>query len=121
MTVGPIVAGLGIAWLSTIGPGAQYVTNVLPGVCLFALGLAAVVAPLTTTVMSSVDEAHSGIASAVNNAVTRAAGLIVVALLGLFGTANVYSFGMILCAAMVMAAGVISWLVIQNPPKPATD
>ena len=57
----------------------DYVTTILPGVLVFALGLAATVAPLTATVLGSVEPGHSGLASGVNNAVARVAGLLAIA------------------------------------------
>ena len=64
-----------------IGPDARYLTDVLPGVTIFALGLSLLVAPLTATVLAAVDARHAGVASGVNNAVARAASLIAVAAL----------------------------------------
>jgi EmrB/QacA subfamily drug resistance transporter len=82
MTFGPIVAGLGMLLLLRIEADAQYVSQVLPGVMLFALGLAATVAPLTATVLDSVEERHVGVASGINNAVSRMAGLLAIAVIG---------------------------------------
>jgi phosphoglycerol transferase MdoB-like AlkP superfamily enzyme len=79
---GPIVAGAGLLLLSRTGASADYVTEILPGVLVFALGLAATVAPLTATVLASVEPGHSGLASGVNNAVARVAGLLAIAALG---------------------------------------
>jgi len=119
MTAGPLIAGLGILSLYRLSPShASYLTVVLPGVIVFAAGLTLLVAPLTTTVMTSVADESSGIASGINNAVARVAGLIVIAVLGIFGASHVFRFAIILCAAMAIASGVISFLTIQNP-KPA--
>jgi EmrB/QacA subfamily drug resistance transporter len=118
MTVGPILAGLGMLSLAHLPAHASYVRNVLPGVLLFSLGLSMIVAPLTVTVMSSVQNVYSGIASGINNAVSRVAGLIVVAVLGVFGVANAYQFSMLLCAALAIIAGLVSYALIQNPSKP---
>lgn len=82
MTFGPIVAGLGLLLLLRVDADAQYVTQVLPGILLFALGLSATVAPLTATALDSVEEAHVGIASGINNAVARMAGLLAIAVVG---------------------------------------
>jgi EmrB/QacA subfamily drug resistance transporter len=79
---GPIVAGLGLLLLARTDASADYLTMVLPGVLVFGLGLAATVAPLTATVLSSVEQGHSGVASGVNNAVSRVAGLLAIAALG---------------------------------------
>lgn len=82
MTFGPIVAGCGMLLLLRIGASGDYVSQVLPGVILFALGLSATVAPLTATVLDSVEERHVGIASGINNAVSRMAGLLAIAVIG---------------------------------------
>jgi EmrB/QacA subfamily drug resistance transporter len=79
---GPIVAGLGLLLLSRMNASADYLTTVLPGVAVFGLGLAATVAPLTATVLSSVDKGRAGVASGVNNAVSRVASLLAIAALG---------------------------------------
>lgn len=115
MTVGPLVAGWGIFLLLNLNRPATYIGSILPGVLLFAIGMTLLVAPLTTTVMTAVSDTSSGIASGINNAVSRVAGLIVVALLGLFGIAQVYRFAILLCGGMAISAGAISWLIIQNP------
>jgi EmrB/QacA subfamily drug resistance transporter len=82
MGSGPIVAGIGLLLLIRTSASADYVTEILPGVLVFGLGLAATVAPLTATVLGSVEPGHSGLASGVNNAVARVAGLIAIAALG---------------------------------------
>lgn len=114
MTFGPIIAALGMASLIFLKPGEHYIWHVLPGVLLFSIGLVLTVSPLTTTVMTSASEVHSGIASGINNAVSRVAGLIVVALLGLFGTTHAYQFGMIVSASLGLLAGIMSFTVIRN-------
>jgi EmrB/QacA subfamily drug resistance transporter len=121
MTIGPLVAASGIGLLYFLHPGASYMVNVLPGILLFGVGLALLVSPLTTTVMSSVSDHQSGIASGINNAVTRAAGLIVIALLGLLGSGRVYSFAIILCTCMTIAAGVISYFMIRTTGEFKTE
>jgi EmrB/QacA subfamily drug resistance transporter len=117
MTVGPILAGIGILSLLNLKPGDNYATFLLPRVILFGAGLALMVAPLTTTVMTSVQETSSGIASAINNVVSRVAGLVVIALLGLLGTQHVYKFSMALCGILAVCAGIISLVFIRNPQK----
>lgn len=82
MTVGPIVGGIGLLALLRVGAGASYATDVLPAILVFGLGLSATVAPLTATVLDSVQERHVGIASGVNNGVARVAGLLAIAVLG---------------------------------------
>jgi EmrB/QacA subfamily drug resistance transporter len=82
MTAGPIVAGLGLLAMLRVGSDANYLTEVLPAIVVFGLGLAATVAPLTATVLDSVAERRVGIASGVNNGVSRVAGLLAIAVLG---------------------------------------
>lgn len=115
MTIGPLVCSLAMFSLLGYKPGDSYVSFLLPRVVLFGIGLVTFVAPLTATVMSSVDERSSGIASGINNAVSRTGGLVVIALLGLLGAQHFYRFSMTLCAVLAAAAGLISLLLIHNP------
>ncbi len=114
MTAGPLVAALGMALLYRLDAGASYLIDVFPGVLLFGLGMALLVAPLTTTVMASVADSKAGIASGINNAVSRVAGLVVIAVLGLFGAAQVYHFSIVLCASLAAFAGIMSWIFIRS-------
>ncbi|MBX4191076.1 MFS transporter [Candidatus Saccharibacteria bacterium] len=118
MTAGPLIAAVGILLLVGYQPGDSYLWFLLPRVMLFSIGLVLLVAPLTTTVMTSVEDSSSGIASGINNAVSRIAGLVVIAVLGLFGTGHIFRFSMILCGVMALAAGIVSYLTIQNKVKP---
>lgn len=81
---GPLVAGIGLLLCLRIGADAPYATEVLPAVAVFGLGMALTVAPLTATVLGSAPAAHAGIASGVNNAVARVAGLLAIAVVGAF-------------------------------------
>ena len=104
----------------------SYLTDVLPAVCVFGLGLSMVVAPLTATVLASADVRHAGVASGVNNAVARAAGLLAVAGLplavGLTGpdyqSAALFQSGfraaMVLCAALLVLAALLSATTIDS-------
>ena len=82
MTAGPIVGGVGLLLMLRVGADADYVADVLPAILVFGLGLSATVAPLTATVLDSVEERRVGIASGVNNGVSRVAGLLAIAVLG---------------------------------------
>ncbi|HEX3804299.1 MAG TPA: MFS transporter [Solirubrobacteraceae bacterium] len=82
MGVGPLITAVGLLLLLRIGTHPDYASDVLPGVVVLALGLAMTVAPLTATILSSVPAAHSGLASGINNAVARLAGLIAIAAVG---------------------------------------
>src|SRR3954453_12253467 len=126
MTVGPLVCAVALLLMSRIGTDASYWTDVLPAVILFGLGLSLLVAPLTATALGSLDDAHAGIASGVNNAVARAAGLLSVAVLPLaagLGAGSltdagqlhpVYRMSMMICAGLMMAGGVVALLLIPN-------
>lgn len=91
MTVGPVICAAGVLLTLRAGPGAGYWTDVLPALTVFGIGLAAFVAPLTSTALSSAPPGNAGVASGVNNAVARSGSLLAVAVLpvlvGLTGTA----------------------------------
>jgi EmrB/QacA subfamily drug resistance transporter len=82
LTAGPIIAAGGLAMLAFVDLKASYWISVFPAICVMALGMTTTVPPLTSTVMASVGGTHAGIASGVNNAVARVAGLLAVAALG---------------------------------------
>jgi predicted MFS family arabinose efflux permease len=81
MTAGPLLMAAAVLLLSRVGPGAPYALAVLPGVLLFGIGLVTIVAPLTTSVLAAAPDRHAGLASGVNNAVARTAGLLAVAVI----------------------------------------
>ena len=131
MTVGPLVIAAGLALFVRIGPSGNYLTEVLPAMLVFGLGLAINVAPLTSTVLAAVPAEHAGMASAVNNDVARAASLIAVAVLpaaaGLTGAAYLhpvkFSAGFhtasLISAGLCVAGGAIAAAFIRNPGKAA--
>jgi EmrB/QacA subfamily drug resistance transporter len=82
MCVGPVVGGIGLLMLMRVDAGADYLSDVLPGMIVFGLGLSATVAPLTATALNSVAENRVGVASGINNAVSRIAGVLAIAVLG---------------------------------------
>ncbi|WP_245570372.1 MFS transporter [Microbacterium luticocti] len=125
MTVGPLVMAGGVALLLTVREDFDYWTQVLPSVVVFGIGLTVTVAPLTAAILGAIDPARSGIASAVNNAVARVAGLITVATLGAIvgGVLDLVGFWRVaaVTAALMAIGGVISFLGIRNPPREVTD
>jgi len=126
MTVGPFVAAVGLVLLVRVGPAGGYWLTILPAVVVFGLGLSITVAPLTATVLAAAGPEHAGIASAINNDVARAAGLIAVATLplvaGITGRAALdphilsagFRMAMWIAATLVAAGGVLSFLTIRD-------
>jgi EmrB/QacA subfamily drug resistance transporter len=82
MGLGPLTAAVGLALMLRLDATLNYVTDLLPALLIFAIGLAGTVAPLTAAVLSDADESNAGIASGVNNAIARVAGLLAVAAVG---------------------------------------
>jgi EmrB/QacA subfamily drug resistance transporter len=118
MTIGPVIAGLGFLLMLGADDMVNYWLDLLPGVVLFGLGLAATVAPLTTAVLGCIEKRQSGIASATNNAISRIAGLVAVAVIGVFVgpelTVSGFHTGLWFIAALLLAGGAISALGIDN-------
>ena len=126
LTAGPLIIAAGMLMMTRIAPGDGYVTSVLPAVVVFGLGLTLVVAPVTATVLAAADARHAGIASGINNAVSRVAGLLAVAVLplvaGLGGSrfydpvamADGFEVAMLTCAALAAAGGAVAWLTIGD-------
>jgi Na+/melibiose symporter-like transporter len=126
MTAGLTIAAIGMALTTRVGAHANYVADVLPAVAIFGLGMALTVAPLTATVLASADVRRAGVASGVNNAVARSAGLIAVAALpaavGL-GAASYtesarfqhgFDLAVVICALILLAGAALSGLLIDN-------
>lgn len=108
LTIGPMIVAIGFVILSRIGDASDYWTHVAPALLVIAIGMAGAVAPLTTAVMASVDDAHVGTANGFNSAVARTGGLIATALLGSVlaasGAALVSAFGV---ASLIMAGAAV--------------
>jgi EmrB/QacA subfamily drug resistance transporter len=129
MTAGPVLTGVGFALLTMATHGPGYVTDVLPAVAVFGLGMTITVAPLTATAMSSAPAEHSGLASAVNNDVARLGGLLAIAMLpalaGITGTAYLHPHALaagfrtavLIAAAVCAAGGLLAAVTITNPPR----
>jgi EmrB/QacA subfamily drug resistance transporter len=131
MGAGPLVAAAGVLLLLRTGLETSYLTDVLPAMLVFALGLTLTVAPLTATVLADADEGDAGIASAVNNTVARVAGLIGVSVVGVIVAgmlvgdtfaANDESVGAFhdvvwICAGLLAAGGIVGAVGIVNPRR----
>ena len=126
MAAGALVAGAGALLLTRIHPGTSYLGAVLPAVLVFGLGLSFFVAPLTSAVLGAVDSRQAGIASAINNAAARVAGLVATALLpALAGLGGVLDLGgarfeagfpvaMMICSGLCLAAAVVAWWTVER-------
>jgi EmrB/QacA subfamily drug resistance transporter len=131
MGAGPLVAAAGILLLLRTGLDTSYLAEVFPAILVFSLGLTMTVAPLTAAVLADADESDAGIASAVNNAVARVAGLVGVPIAGVVAAgilvgdtfvadgASVDAFHrvVVICAALVATGGVVGALGIVNPRR----
>src|SRR5690349_19248795 len=118
MALGPLIAALGFLWMTMSRQPFGFWAQMLPGLVVFGFGLSMTVSPLTAAILAAVDPAQSGIGSAINNAVSRIAGLIAVAFAGVIvrGTIDFAGFrqGALVTAALLLVAGLISALGIQN-------
>jgi EmrB/QacA subfamily drug resistance transporter len=119
MTVGPMLGGLGFLLLLRVDDSGAYWSTVFPGLVVFGLGQSITVAPLTAAVLGSIDSRRAGIASAVNNAVSRVAGLIAVAAVSLLVGVDldVAGFHRAIAAAAILliSGGIVSATGIRNP------
>jgi EmrB/QacA subfamily drug resistance transporter len=131
MAVGPVLVGAGMVLFRLVGPSGDYFTEVLPPILVLGAGLALTVAPLTTTALSSAPSDHAGVASAVNNDVARAGGLIAVAVLpvvsGITGATYLHPLeltagfhtAVVVSGVAAAAGGLLAALLIRNPRRPA--
>jgi EmrB/QacA subfamily drug resistance transporter len=128
---GPLVAAAGVLLLLRTGLDTSYLTDLLPALLVFALGLSLTVAPLTATVLADADEDDAGIASGVNNAVARVAGLVGVSVVGVVvastlvgdtfapNSESVRAFhaAVLICGVLVAAGGIAGFVGIVNPRR----
>lgn len=118
MAIGPIISGIGTVWMLSVQLPLDYWTQLLPGIILFGIGLSMTVAPLTSAILGSIKPSQSGIGSAVNNAVSRIAGLIAVAVIGVFAGTSLnldgFHVGIAICAALLFLSGIVSFIGIRN-------
>lgn len=126
LTVGPVLCAVGMLLMVRVGADASYPTEVLPALVVLGIGMVTLVAPLTSTVLASVDVDRAGLASGINNAAARAAGLIAVAALPLLAGmgpeayrsadqfAATFRRAMPLCAGVLLAGALIAWLTVRG-------
>ncbi|MFI6563765.1 MFS transporter [Streptomyces sp. NPDC050534] len=128
LTVGPLLCAAGMLLMLRVGPGASYVRDVLPAVLVLGVGMVTLVAPLTATVLGSVDTARAGLASGINNAAARAAGLIAVAALPLLAGMGPEAYrsaaafndafhqAMIICAGVLVVGSAVAFATVRSLP-----
>lgn len=125
LTIGPLIVSAGFVLATRIGSGSNYWLTTFPAVLVIAVGMAVAVAPLTTSVLSSVDRQHTGIASGFNSAVARLGGLIATALLGALLSARGGALvedarrAAIVCAAAALASAICGFLLTGAGSKGA--
>jgi EmrB/QacA subfamily drug resistance transporter len=131
LTAGPLTAAAGILLFLRIGIQTSYLYDLLPALVVFSLGLAMTVAPLTATVLADADESDAGIASAINNAIARVAGLIGISAIGAVVAARLtggtfapdqasvdaFHVAIVICAALVAGGGMVAAFGIENPRR----
>ena len=131
MGAGPLIASIGILLLLRTGLETDYVTDLLPALLVFSLGLSLTVAPLVATVLADADESDAGIASAINNAIARVAGLVGVSVVGVVVSSTLvgdtfaanddsvkaFHQAVVICAILVAAGGVLGAIGIVNPRR----
>ncbi|MER5639013.1 MFS transporter [Kitasatospora sp. NPDC002227] len=138
LTLGPLICAAGVLLMLRIGPGSSYWLDVLPAVVVLGCGMTVLVAPLTATVLAAVEVRRAGIASGVNNAAARAAGLLAVAALpalaGLSGDSyripadvdDAFRTAMLICAGLLATGALLAATTIRSPapaeePAPIPD
>ncbi len=131
MTIGCLLSASGVLLLARVDAGSSYLVDVLPGTTLLGLGLSATVAPLTASVLASAPARHVGVASGVNNAVARSAGLLLIAALpamvGLSGDAyadpgaleRANRLAMWWCTGLLLLGAALSFFLVRSGTKTA--
>src|SRR5690625_2656720 len=126
MTLGPLIGALGLVLMLRIGPDASYVTDVLPAVTVFGLGLSTMVAPLTTAVLSAAPSSQAGLASGINNAIARTGQLLAVAalpaLVGITGSGYAdpaivndgFRGAMLICGGLLVAGAITAAVLVRR-------
>ncbi|MFJ2019563.1 MULTISPECIES: MFS transporter [Streptomyces] len=129
LTVGPLLCATGMLLMLRVGKHASYAGDVLPALLVMGAGMVTLVAPLTATLLASVDTARAGLASGINNAAARAAGLVAVAALPLLTGMGpeapqmpdafdaAFRRAMPLCAAVLVAGAVLALATVRRPPE----
>jgi len=122
MALGPVIAGIGVLAYARLPTSPNYAVDILPALLVFALGLSLTVAPLTTTVLADANPGDAGVASGVNNAIARIAGLLAVAVLGIAAagggdhlTVHGFHLTMLIVAVLLVCGGLIGAIGIRNP------
>lgn len=131
MALGPLVAAVGMFLLLRTGTQTSFVSDLLPALLVFGLGLSMTVAPLTATVLADADEGDAGIASAVNNDIARVGGLVGISVIGVVAASSLkgdtfvrssqsvtaFHHALIICAALLAAGGLTAAIGIVNPRR----
>ncbi|MEO9175753.1 MAG: MFS transporter, partial [Gaiellales bacterium] len=131
MGAGPLIAAAGILLLLRTGMHVSFFGDLVPALVVFSIGLSMTVAPLTATVLADADESDAGIASAINNAIARVAGLLAVSFVGIVvagmlvgdslgpnhESVSAFHDLVMMCAALIAAGGVAGAIGIRNPPR----
>jgi predicted MFS family arabinose efflux permease len=130
LTVGPLLCAAAMLMMLRVGRDANYLTDVLPALLVMGTGMVILVAPLTATVLASVDTARAGVASGINNAAARAAGLIAVAALPLLtgmgpeayrdpsAFNRAFDRAMPICAGVLVLGSVLAFTMVRRRPAP---
>jgi predicted MFS family arabinose efflux permease len=122
MALGPVIAGAAVLVYARLPTHPNYWIDLLPSLLVFAFGLSLTVAPLTTTVLADAKPGDAGVASGVNNAIARIAGLLAVAVLGITAagggdhlTVDGFHLTMAIVAVLLVCGGLIGAIGIRNP------